>query len=310
MVSRTGMLALVLLLGAGGLITAAPQVTSFARSQQHQQDPQASGPPTDIAATLAFEEDFSGMTLSPERWQFTFAGPQESNPSIAKRNLWANRERQVYFDPDYLGLGIDPFRMEQGVLTIEARPLTPAAQALIRQDIASAPGNLEQTSLPLVEYSSGLISTRGRFEHQYGYFEIRARWSGGKGLWPAFWLLPAGGGWPPEIDILEAHGDKSDTSFHSLHSRHVPSQTIVAHPRISDGEFHTYGALWTPEQIDFFVDGVLTASMPTRDDMHGPMFLVVNLAVGGGWPGMPDADTIFPATYEIDHVRVWQIATQ
>jgi beta-glucanase (GH16 family) len=266
-----------------------------------------SGPPAGMSAKLAFSDDFEGQAVDPDRWAFAYYNRDREQATIAKRNLWGNRERQVYFDTGFLKLGIDPFRVSDGTLKIESRPLTDVEIARVKEAVAKQPTNIASTSLKDVRYSSGLISSRARFQQQYGYFEMRARWSGGKGLWPAFWLLPASGGWPPEIDIVEAHGDKPGVSFHSLHSKHVKSETQKATSPTADGGFHNYGVLWLPERIDFYVDGRRTATMPTRADMHQPMYMIANLAVGGYWPGDPDAATKFPATLEIDHIKVWTV---
>lgn len=270
----------------------------------------ASGPPPGMAAKLTFSDDFDGQSVDAERWAFAYYDRDREQPTLAKRNLWGNRERQIYFDKDFLGLGIDPFSVSDGILTIESRPLTEAEIAAVKEAAAKEPPNIASTSIKDATYSSGMISSRKRFQQQYGYFEMRARWSGGKGLWPAFWLLPTTGAWPPEIDIFEAHGDKPGVTFHSLHSKHAKSETQQAKNPTADGAFHNYGVLWLPDRIDFYVDDRKTASMPTRADMHQPMYVIANLGVGGYWPGDPNASTKFPATLEIDHIKVWQVETK
>lgn len=267
----------------------------------------ASGPPSGMSAKLTFSEDFTGQSVDPKRWAFAYYDPTREKPTLAKRNLWSNRERQIYFDKAFLGLGIDPFTVADGTLTIESRPLTEAERAKVRAAAAKEPPNIAKTSIKDARYSSGMISSRGRFQQQYGYFEMRARWSEGKGLWPAFWLLPTNGAWPPEIDVFEAHGDKPGVTFHSLHSKHAKSETLEAKNPTTDGAFHNYGLLWLPDRIDFFVDDRRTASMPTRADMHQPMYILANMGVGGFWPGDPNAATKFPATMEIDHIKVWKV---
>ncbi|WP_404338514.1 glycoside hydrolase family 16 protein [Sphingomonas sp. MMS12-HWE2-04] len=265
-----------------------------------------SGPPAGLDLVPSFAEEFDGPAIDTSRWIFGFYDPRREQPTIAKRNLWGNRERQVYFDKAFLGLGVDPFRLKDGVLTIEAAPLSDQAVGAVQRAIAAEPANVRDTPIRGVRYSSGLISTRGRFAQTFGYFEIRARWSGGKGIWPAFWLLPASGKWPPEIDILEAHGDKPRTAYHSIHSKAVKDTTKTATIDGSGQDFHLYGALWTPRTIDYYIDGVKTATLPTPPDMHQPMYLLANLAIGGSWPGYPDAETPFPATMEIDYIRAWR----
>lgn len=266
-----------------------------------------SGPPPGVSAALTFVEEFDSPALDPKRWQVTYADPADASPLITKRNLWNNREKQAYFDSAYLGLGIDPFKIDGGVLTIEARPLDGNARAALAAEVQGLPKRFRSTSLTKIGYSSGMISTRGRFSQRYGYFEMRARWTAGKGLWPAFWLLPEGGGWPPEIDIIEAHGDKPRTTFHSLHLSGKRSTTERVALPVKAGEFRTYGALWLPNRIEYYVDSFKMATIKVPDEIDEPMYLIANLAVGGAWPGNPDSSTQFPALLEIDYIRVWSI---
>jgi beta-glucanase (GH16 family) len=296
-------LAAKLLLGAAAIGLATVAALS---AQDRSPRPAPSGPPGGLGLVPSFAEEFDGPALDKNRWIFGFYDPRREQPTVAKRSLWGNRELQLYFDPAFLGLGIDPFRLGDGMLTIEAAPLSPQAQAAALGAIAAEAPKIRDGALRNVRYSSGLISTRSRFAQTYGYFEIRARWSGGKGLWPAFWLLPATGKWPPEIDILEAHGDKPRTAYHSIHSNAVKATTKQGTIPGTGRDFHVYGALWTARSIDYFIDGVKTATLPTPADMHQPMYLLANLAVGGAWPGNPDAATRFPATMQIDYVRAWR----
>jgi beta-glucanase (GH16 family) len=258
----------------------------------------------------SFAEEFDGASVDPRRWLFAYYNPKTDRPTAAKRSLPGNHERQLYMDKGYLGLGVDPFRVANGILTIEARPFSPTELAKVRADIAREPADIRDGPLRNVAYSSGVITTRGRFAQRYGYFEMRARWTGGKGLWPAFWLLPASGKWPPEIDILEAHGDKPRTAFHALHSTKQPSMGRTTTTGAAQSEFHRYGVLWTPTRIDYYVDGIKSQSIPATADLTEPMYMIVNLAVGGGWPGYPDASTKFPAAMDVDYVRAWRFTAQ
>lgn len=267
----------------------------------------ASGPPPGVDAQPTFADEFEGTALDGTRWVFTYARPDKEEPNIAKRSLYTNHERQVYFDRDFLGLGIDPFTVTKGILTVSARPLTDVEQSFVTAEVGLQPAEIAASPLRNVTYASGMISSRRSFSQTYGYFEIRARWSGGKGIWPAFWLLPAKGGWPPEIDVLEAHGDKPGITYQTLHSRHPVEGTHTANLPADDGAFHTYGMLWQADRISWYVDDQLTASEPTPADLHQPMFVVANLAIGGKWPGDPDIRTPFPATMEIDYIRAWSV---
>ncbi|WCT71898.1 glycoside hydrolase family 16 protein [Sphingomonas naphthae] len=271
--------------------------------------PLRADPPAGLALEPSFTENFDSPRLDPARWTTNFGGTGQRSENVAKRSLYGNRERQLYFDKAFLGAGIDPFTIRRGILTITARPLPAPVQARVQAALAKQPAKIQQSALKDVRYSSGLITTAGSFSQAYGYFEMRARWTMGKGVWPAFWLLPAGGGWPPEIDVIEAHGDKPTTAFQSLHSRLQKAITRKVAMDGSAAQFHDYGVLWTPETLDYYIDGRKTASIPTSKDAAKPMYLLANLAIGGHWPGDPDATTVMPARMEIDHIRAWRFRT-
>ncbi|MEB3286390.1 MAG: glycoside hydrolase family 16 protein [Vampirovibrionales bacterium] len=160
-------------------------------------------------------------------------------------------------------------------------------------------------------YSSAMLQTSKHFSLQYGYLEARAKMPSGKGLWGGFWLLPSNpiGKWPPEIDVVEHHGDKPNKAFFSLHFQDASGQVQhdiheVEVPEILD-EYHTYGLLWQPNRIVWYVDGRPVAQS-TEGIPQEPMYVLLNLAVGGHWPGSPDSATHFPASMDIDYLRIWQ----
>jgi beta-glucanase (GH16 family) len=134
----------------------------------------------------------------------------------------------------------------------------------------------------------------------------------GKGLWPAFWLMPADKSPTPELDIMEMTGDRPNELVTNLHyradGRRKSWQTFIAVPDMSKA-YHTYAANWTPDTVTWYFDGRPVAHVGTPLEMHKPMYLLVNLAVGGSWPGAPDATTKFPAQYRIDHVRAYRRKT-
>lgn len=263
--------------------------------------------PTVLGLVPSFDEEFDGERLDRARWRTSFGAQGDARATVAQRSLWNNAERQVYVDPDYLGLGIDPFSVDDGALTIAARPLAPPERAAILAELAREPARIRDSRLADVAYASGLLNTRDRFAQQYGYFEIRAKWSAGKGIWPAFWLLPLDGAWPPELDVMEGHGDKPGVVFQTTHSKLRPSDPKRAGVGGSTAEYHRYGMLWTPGEIRYFVDGRETRRVTPPADATKPMYLLANLAIGGHWPGYPDAQTRFPATMAIDWIRVWRL---
>jgi glycosyltransferase involved in cell wall biosynthesis len=168
---------------------------------------------------------------------------------------------------------------------------------------------------------SGML--RSRWSGQYGVFEIRTKVPAGRGLWPAFWLNPEDGIWPPEIDVLEVVDNGRDTtrrSFHFLHGVGAPKQNPPASRLNGDhayepgldyaGGFHVFAVEWTPERVRHIVDGVTVVDRAFRwlhDDGKdaGPAHVLVNLAVGGNWPGPPEPRSL-PARLLIEYIRVWQ----
>lgn len=167
----------------------------------------------------------------------------------------------------------------------------------------------QQRAMNGYQYTSGMISTHDKFTFLYGYAEARLRVPAGQGLWPAFWTMTQDRIWPPEIDVLEVVGHTPDISYFAMHYgvegvNHGRSTSYWKGPDFS-ADFHTFAINWQPNLIVWYVDGVerfrVTANVPDK-----PMYLILNLAVGGRWPGAPDSTTRFPATFDVDYVRVWQ----
>ncbi len=163
------------------------------------------------------------------------------------------------------------------------------------------------------EYNSGLI--RSWQEWGYGRVEVRAKVPFGQGFWPAIWLLPRSATWPAggEIDIMEARGDLPWRISSALHwgwdpgSHQYVSQAYESGANFQAG-FHDYAVEWEVGTVRFYVDGVqhFTLYEPAVGIPATPKSIVLNLAVGGDYSGYPDWTTPFPATFEIDHVRVWE----
>lgn len=209
------------------------------------------------------------------------------------RNL-GQGELEAYASPQNR---LNPFSTDTAGLTITARRIPPAWR--------SAFGGRE--------YASGLLTSYRLFRQRYGYFEIRARFPAGKGLWPAFWLAPANLSWPPEIDVVEMLGNRPDRLNVTLHRRDRrggdrPTGFVVTVPNMTH-RFHTYGALWTPHYVAWYFDGHRVA-FTRADRVRTPMYLLVNLAVGGDWGGDPDAATKFPARMVVAYVRAFRLPGQ
>lgn len=158
------------------------------------------------------------------------------------------------------------------------------------------------------DYQSGAVSTRDAFDFKRGVVEVRAQCPQGKGLWPAIWLLPAPIAWPPEIDILEVLGDSTDTARMNYHYGKDPK-----HPqwpstaKVDTTQWHTYACEITDKAIIFFIDGKEVGKRFTdvANIPSNKWYLILNLAVGGDWPGAPDANTKFPSSFNIDYARIW-----
>jgi beta-glucanase (GH16 family) len=156
-------------------------------------------------------------------------------------------------------------------------------------------------------YTSGLITTQESFAQLYGFFEMRAKSPAGRGFWPAFWLLPTDMTWPPEIDVLEVHGQAPDTIYTNVHSKSGGGNFKPHAVGVDTSRgFHTYAVSWRPDEIRWYFDGCEIARTATPADARKPMYIVACLAVGGpgSWPG--PADGASSATWAIDYIRAYQ----
>jgi beta-glucanase (GH16 family) len=175
-----------------------------------------------------------------------------------------------------------------------------------------------------MNYTSARLKTLGKFSQKYGRFEARMKIPFGQGLWPAFWMLGDDiekAGWPDsgEIDIMENIGKEPSTVHGTIHGPGYNGANGISAPfvlpankRFAD-DFHIYAVEWEPNTIRFYVDDSLYATRTPADLPAGkkwvydhPFFLLLNCAVGGEWPGNPDATTIFPQTMLVDYVRVYE----
>jgi len=183
-------------------------------------------------------------------------------------------------------------------------------------------------------YTSGRLDTNGKLAQVYGRFEIRAKLPEGKGLWPAHWLYPQNRNWEmeqimtaavangqerlipedrpwySEIDIMEFLGHEPNVVYGTLHyctydgQRRNTSVTWKGDCDYSMG-FHVYALEWEPDSIRWYIDDKLI-HVSTVGIPHTPHYLILNTAIGGGWPGDPDSTTVFPQYHDIDYVRVYQ----
>jgi beta-glucanase (GH16 family) len=237
---------------------------------------------------LVWSDEFNGDSLNRSKWEF------EVNARGG-----GNRELQYYITNNV--------RVRDGFLTIEAR----------KERYAGPEGTRE--------YTSSRIRTRRKGDWLQGRFDIRAKLPQGKGIWPAIWMLPTDeryGGWPHsgEIDIMELLGHEPTKIYGTLHytderRRHASSGTDFVLPGGSFAEdFHVFRLDWGPTAVRWYIDDKSfhtatnwqsgTNSFPAPFDQR--FHLLLNLAVGGNWPGNPDATTPFPQAMAVDYVRVYR----
>lgn len=170
-------------------------------------------------------------------------------------------------------------------------------------------------------YTSGRIKTQGLFDQAYGRFEARIKLPTGQGIWPAFWMLGSdidAVGWPQcgEIDIMEYRGQEPGLVLGTVHGPgYSAAAGVTATYTLSGGrfdqDFHEFAIEWDGEGIRWFVDGDHYHTVRPADTggewvFDHPFFILLNVAVGGGFVGPPDASTNFPQTMLVDWVRVYR----
>jgi beta-glucanase (GH16 family) len=256
-----------------------------------------------VFATLATAQD--------GRWELvldqTFNGPAGSavDSSVWTYDVggggWGNNELQSYTAGNK-----NAFLDGNGHLVIEAR-----------KEPTTGPDGIAR------EYSSARLKTKGLKEFQYGRFEARLKMPRGQGVWPAFWTLGADidqVSWPRcgEIDIMEFLGHDERTVYGTVHGPGFSAgEALTGKFQLPEGRsfsdgFHVFAVEWTAEEIVWLVDGKPYHKVTPKDlgsnpwPFDKPHFLLLNLAVGGNWPGVPNASTQFPQRYVVDYVRVYR----
>jgi len=236
-------------------------------------------------------------------WSDEFNAPAGTPPDPGKWHHdiggggWGNNERQYYTDSTR-----NAAHDGNGNMVITARRENPANY---------------QCHYGYCEYTSARLLTANTFRQTYGRFEARIKIPRGQGIWPAFWML-GGLPWPDrgEIDIMENIGREPNRVYGTLHGpgysggAGISSSYTLPSGSFADA-FHTFAVDWAPDSITWYVDGIAYARR-TPADLHGnpwvfdhPFYMIMNVAVGGNWPGYPDATTTFPQQMLIDYVRVW-----
>jgi hypothetical protein len=234
--------------------------------------------------TLVWHDEFSGTALSSD-WVHEIG---TGCPSLCG---WGNNELQYYREENT--------SVEGGLLTITAR----------EQNFGGS------------SYTSSRIKTQGLQSFKYGRIDIRAKLPFGQGIWPALWMLGDNinaVGWPScgEIDIMEMVGGAGDGTVHgTIHwddngsYANFGGSNSLSSGKLSD-EFHVYSIIWDETSIKWLRDDiqyhVVSTTPGGMTEFHQNFFFIFNVAVGGNWPGSPDASTVFPQTMVVDYVRVFQ----
>ncbi|MFJ9561003.1 RICIN domain-containing protein [Streptomyces fuscichromogenes] len=253
----------------------------------------AAAAPADAgAAAVTFSDTFDGAAGSPvdsSKWTL------ETGDNV-------NNHEREYYTPGTGNAALDG----QGHLVITARKENPANY---------------QCWYGTCQYTSARMNTSGRFSAQYGHVEARMKIPRGQGMWPAFWMLGTdigSVGWPNsgEIDVMENVGYEPSTVHGTIHGPgYSGSGGIGAAYSLANGQafadaYHTFAVDWAPDSIRWSVDGVVYQTRTPADvggntwAFNKPFFLILNLAVGGYWPGDPDGSTAFPAQLVVDSVSV------
>jgi beta-glucanase (GH16 family) len=255
----------------------------------------AQAPPPSPAERLVWADEFSGPAAlpNPSNWIYEVGG-----------GGWGNGELEHYCAPATAQAPCDASQPnaavgKDGYLHITAR--------------RDAAGN----------WTSARLLSRGLRSFQYGRIEARIRIPAGPGVWPAFWMLSDTGQWPAggELDIMENIGKEPAIIHGSIHGTGFIGAPLSSSFSLASGAnfaaaFHVYGMIWSPGKIQYYVDDP-THPYKTFTPANLPpgavwpfdksrFFLLLNLAIGGSWPGPPTAATPSPSEMLVDYVRVYQ----
>jgi serralysin len=249
--------------------------------------------PNNLAATAhaTFDDEFNNLSLwngASGTWATSF---WYQDPNGNGASLTGNGEQEWYINSQYGPTsGVHPWTANNGVATITATP-TPSWLS----------GQVNNYS-----YVSGELNTFHSFSQTYGYFEMRAQLPKGQGFWPAFWLMPENGNWPPELDVMEVLGQNTSmlmTTVHSNAGGNYSKSGVATQVADTSAGYHTYGVDWEPDYITWYFDGQQVFRTTTPSDLNSPMYIIANLAVGGYWPG--PADGVSSAGLNIDYIRAY-----
>ena len=252
-----------------------------------------------IVVVFSISRPLLGQPLiQPPNWRLTFR--DEFDGSELDRSKWNSQNAfGVIINNELQGYADEAVRVAGGILQLHA---------------TRRPTKYHGKTLP---FRSGIVTTKDKFFQKYGFFEIRCRLPKGQGLWPTFWTLlqrpDDSQEWPPEIDIVEALGSHPNKVTFNSHYKDENGQNQNNYGEVSGpdftAKFHVYSCHWRPNEIIWYVDGIerhrARLGVPQE-----PMYVLVNLAVGGKFPNAvgapPDETTPDHAVMEVDYVRVYE----
>jgi beta-glucanase (GH16 family) len=238
--------------------------------------------------TSIFADEFDGDALQKKRWTTCYWWDDSGCTNLATNELqWYRRENVA---------------VQDGQLVLVARA----------EEVVGHKGRA-------FHYTSGMVTSGryyaerkrpDRFSFTYGYVEVRAKVAAGQGLWSAVWMLPSDHTSKPEIDVMEVLGHQPSVLEMHYHFKRGDEERNAGHSVGATNlaqDWHVYAVEWAPDAIVWYLDGEEQWRYTRRETISDkPMYLIANLAVGGDWPGSPDATSIFPAMFLIDYIRVWQ----
>lgn len=230
---------------------------------------------------LVWSDEFDSAGIKPSNWIYDLGG-----------NGWGNGELEYYTNRSVNAV------VDNGSLLIIAR----------KENYSSN------------SYTSARLKTQGLRNFTYGRVEARIKLPVGQGIWPAFWMLGSNitqAGWPAcgEIDIME-HISNVPLVYGTIHWDNNGHAQYGGNTSCDVRQYHMYAITWNANSIIWTVDGIaywvanIANNINSTDEFHAPFFIIMNLAVGGQWPGYPDSTTAFPDTMFVDYVRVYQVAAE
>ncbi len=262
---------------------------------------------------------FSGFCVAQKNakwnlvWQdeFNYCGTPDSTKWGYEEGLIRNNEKQYYTKGQ-----VKNVKAENGLLYITG------LKEYVTNTFCKANTTDWRYKDSVAFYTSASINTKNKFEFTYGRVEVKAKLPSGLGMWPAIWMLGAdttAGGWPfiGEIDIMEFIGSEPEHIYGTLHyvdaltGKHASNGNKITINNLDSG-FHIYAMEWDEKEIDIFFDDALyhrfyfqSLNNVAKHPFQKPFYLLLNLALGGSWPG-PIDDTVLPQQFIIDYVRVYQ----